>query len=97
MIVVLWPMASTKKSISNPSMVSTAKTAELIKVKKGCFWDVNIALSNELFNIAEKLGVEFHEARSYANHQSYQIHLPSTGVGGHCIPVYPRFLTRLWR
>jgi UDP-N-acetyl-D-mannosaminuronic acid dehydrogenase len=83
-----------KKFISNLSLVSTAKTAELIKVMEGCYRDVNIALANELFNIAGELGVEFYEARSYANHQFCHIHLPSTGVGGHCIPVYPWFLIK---
>ena len=83
-----------KKFISNLSMVSTAKTAELIKVMEGCYRDVNVALANELFKIAEVLGVEFYEARSYANHQFCHIHLPSTGVGGHCIPVYPWFLIK---
>lgn len=83
-----------KKFISNLSMVSTAKTAELIKVMEGCYRDVNVALANELFKIAEELGVEFYEARSYANHPFCHIHLPSTGVGGHCIPVYPWFLIK---
>lgn len=83
-----------KRFISNLSMVSTAKTAELIKVMEGCYRDVNVALANELFKIAEELGVEFYEARSYANHQFCHIHLPSTGVGGHCIPVYPWFLIK---
>lgn len=83
-----------KKFISNLSMVSTAKTAELIKVMEGCYRDVNVALANELSKIAEELGVEFYEARSYANHEFCHIHLPSTGVGGHCIPVYPWFLIK---
>lgn len=82
------------KFISNLSMVSTAKAAELIKVMEGCYRDVNVALANELFKIAEELGVEFYEARNYANHQFCHIHLPSTGVGGHCIPVYPWFLIK---
>jgi UDP-N-acetyl-D-mannosaminuronic acid dehydrogenase len=83
-----------KKFISNLSLVSSARTAELIKVMEGCYRDVNIALANELYEIAQELGVEFYEARSYANHQFCHIHLPSTGVGGHCIPVYPWFLIR---
>ena len=36
--------------------------------------------------------MNFYEAREYANHEYCHIHLPSTGVGGHCIPVYPWFL-----
>lgn len=55
---------------------------------------MNIALANELFRIAEELGIDFYEAREKANHEYCHIHLPSTGVGGHCIPVYPWFLIK---
>lgn len=80
--------------IPNLSLVSSAAVAEFIKVMEGCYRDVNIGLANELFKIAQKLGVDFYEARSYANHPYCHVHLPSTGVGGHCIPVYPWFLIR---
>ena len=83
-----------KKFIPNLHLVSSAKVAEMIKVMEGCYRDVNIALANELFKIARELGVDFFEAREYANHQYCHIHLPSTGVGGHCIPVYPWFLIK---
>jgi UDP-N-acetyl-D-mannosaminuronic acid dehydrogenase len=61
---------------------------------EGYYRDVNIGLANELFKIADELGVDFYEAREYANHEYCHIHLPSTGVGGHCIPVYPWFLIK---
>lgn len=83
-----------RKFISNLHLVSSAKVAEMIKVMEGCYRDVNIALANELFKIAEELGIDFYEARAYANHDYCHIHLPSTGVGGHCIPVYPWFLIK---
>ncbi|MHC1625167.1 MAG: nucleotide sugar dehydrogenase [Methermicoccaceae archaeon] len=73
-------------------LVSSATLAELIKVAEGCYRDVNIALANELFRVASALDVDFYEMREYANHEFCNIHLPSTGVGGHCIPVYPWFL-----
>jgi UDP-N-acetyl-D-mannosaminuronic acid dehydrogenase len=75
-------------------LVSSARVAEMIKVMEGCYRDVNIALANELVKICEELGIEFFEAREHANHQYCHLHLPSTGVGGHCIPVYPWFLIR---
>jgi UDP-N-acetyl-D-mannosaminuronic acid dehydrogenase len=78
--------------IKNLNLVSSAKVAEMIKVMEGCYRDVNIALANELFKICEDLRIDFFEARAYANHEFCHIHLPSTGVGGHCIPVYPWFL-----
>ncbi|MCK9564620.1 MAG: nucleotide sugar dehydrogenase [Methanothrix sp.] len=83
-----------KKFICNLHLVSSAKVAEMIKVMEGCYRDVNIALANELFKICEELGIDFFEARDKANHQFCHIHLPSTGVGGHCIPVYPWFLIK---
>lgn len=74
--------------------VTSAKVAEFVKVIEGCYRDVNIALANELYKIAEELDIDFYEARENANHQYCNIHLPSTGVGGHCIPVYPWFLVK---
>jgi UDP-N-acetyl-D-mannosaminuronic acid dehydrogenase len=82
------------KFIPNLTMVSSARVAEMIKVMEGCYRDVNIALANELYRISKQLDVDFYEARNYANHQYCHIHLPSTGVGGHCIPVYPWFLIK---
>ena len=83
-----------KKFIPNLHLVSSARVAEFIKLMEGCYRDVNIALANELFKIANELGVDFYEAREYANHEYCHIHQPSTGVGGHCIPVYPWFLIK---
>lgn len=83
-----------KKYILNLHLVSSARVAEFIKLIEGCYRDVNISLANELFKIADELDVDFYEAREYANHEYCHIHLPSTGVGGHCIPVYPWFLIK---
>ena len=83
-----------KQFIGNISLVTTARVAEFVKVIEGCYRFTNIALANELFKIAEELQVDFFEARKYANHQYCDIHMSSTGVGGHCIPVYPWFLIK---
>lgn len=83
-----------KKFIPNIKLVSSARVAEFIKIIEGCYRDVNIALANELFKIASILQVDFNEAREFANHTYCNIHLPSTGVGGHCIPYYPWFLIK---
>ncbi|VVB72568.1 UDP-N-acetyl-D-mannosamine dehydrogenase [uncultured archaeon] len=80
--------------IPNLHLVSSARVAEMIKVMEGCYRDVNVALANELLKIAKDMDIDFFEAREYANHQYCHIHLPSTGVGGHCIPVYPWFLIK---
>jgi UDP-N-acetyl-D-mannosaminuronic acid dehydrogenase len=81
-----------RKFIPNLQRVSSSRVAEFVKIIEGSYRDVNIALANEIFKIAEELDIDFHEARDYANHDYCHIHLPSTGVGGHCIPVYPWFL-----
>ena len=83
-----------RKFVPNVHLVSSARVAEFIKVVEGCYRDVNIGLANELFKIADELDLDFYEAREYANHDYCEIHLPSTGVGGHCIPVYPWFLIK---
>ena len=83
-----------KKFVPNIHLVSSARVAEYIKLIEGCYRDVNIALANELFKIAEELDIDFYEARELANHEYCDIHLPSTGVGGHCIPLYPWFLIK---
>lgn len=83
-----------KKFIKDLQQVSSARVAEFIKVIEGCYRDTNIALANELFKIAGELKINFYEAREHANHKYCHIHAPSTGVGGHCIPVYPWFLVK---
>jgi len=83
-----------KRFISNLHLVSSARVAEMIKVMEGCYRDVNICLANELFKICGEIGIDFFEARQHANHQYCNIHQPGTGVGGHCIPVYPWFLIK---
>jgi UDP-N-acetyl-D-mannosaminuronic acid dehydrogenase len=71
-----------------------ATTAECVKVFEGIYRDVNIALANELARVAEPLNVDVNRAIEVANTQPFcEIHSPGPGVGGHCIPLYPHFLT----
>lgn len=75
--------------------VSSATVAEAVKVFEGIYRDVNIALANELALICHELGISPQETFSVANTQPYcHIHNPGCGVGGHCIPVYPYFITK---
>lgn len=76
------------------SLLPDAETAEFAKLAESVYRDVNIALANELARAAETLGVSYAEAAAASNSQPYS-HLlsPGLGVGGHCIPVYPYFLT----
>jgi nucleotide sugar dehydrogenase len=74
--------------------VSSPRVAEFTKLAEGVYRDVNIALANELARLARALGVDFTEVISVANTQPYShLHRPGAGVGGHCIPVYPKLLS----
>ena len=82
--------------------VSDTTTAEVVKLFEGIYRDVNIALSNELALICREIGVSPMEVFPVVNEpfdegrQRYHINLlqPGAGVGGHCIPVYPYFITK---
>jgi nucleotide sugar dehydrogenase len=75
-------------------LLRDAETAEFAKLAESIYRDVNIALANELAMAAERLGVSYTEAARAGNSQPYShLHTPGLGVGGHCIPVYPYFLT----
>jgi nucleotide sugar dehydrogenase len=69
-----------------------AEAAELAKLAETTYRDVNIALANEFAMYAEQIGLDVHEVIAAANSQPFaHIHRPGIAVGGHCIPVYPRF------
>ncbi|MCA9831592.1 MAG: nucleotide sugar dehydrogenase [Dehalococcoidia bacterium] len=71
----------------------SAEAAELSKLAEGAYRDLNIALANELAQVADVHHVDIADVLRAANSQPYShIHVPGTGVGGHCIPVYPQFL-----
>ncbi len=75
---------------------SSPRVAEFAKLAEGVYRDVNIALANELARLSRSIGVDFNEIIEVANTQPYaHIHKPGAGVGGHCIPIYPRFLSWL--
>ena len=77
-----------------PIHVTDCVTAELVKVVENTFRDVNIAFANELALLCEELGVDVWETIRLANeHPRVSILSPGPGVGGHCIPVDPHFLS----
>ena len=70
-----------------------ATTAEMCKLMENTYRDVNIALANALANIADEIDIDINKAIKLANHHPrVNIHTPSIGVGGHCIPVDPWFI-----
>ena len=75
--------------------VGTLEAAESAKLMGMLYRDVNIALANELAAFCELAGVDFERVRKAANSDGESsLLLPGIGVGGHCTPVYPYFLTR---
>jgi len=69
-----------------------AEAAELTKLLETTYRDVNIALANEFAVYADSIGVDVDRVIDAANSQPFShIHRPGIAVGGHCIPVYPRF------
>ena len=72
--------------------MGSAEAAELTKLAETTYRDVNIALANEFARFADRAGIDIDLVIDAANSQPFShIHRPGIGVGGHCIPVYPRF------
>ncbi|MGB0683770.1 MAG: UDP-N-acetyl-D-mannosamine dehydrogenase [Magnetovibrionaceae bacterium] len=80
-------------AISGECHLTTAHTAELVKLAENAYRDVNIAFANELARVSETLGVDVWDAIRLANrHPRVDILKPGPGVGGHCIAVDPWFI-----
>ena len=77
--------------------VSTPKEAELTKLLENTFRHVNIALVNELAMFAHELGIDVWEAIDAASTKPFGFmrFTPGPGVGGHCLPIDPSYLS--WR
>ena len=75
--------------------VSTAATAEAVKLTENIFRSVNIALVNELKMIYHKMGIDIWEVIDAAKTKpfGYMPFYPGPGLGGHCIPIDPFYLT----
>ena len=75
--------------------VSSPKEAELTKLLENTFRHVNIALVNELAIFANQLGIDIWESIDAASTKpfGYMRFTPGPGVGGHCLPVDPSYLS----
>jgi UDP-N-acetyl-D-glucosamine dehydrogenase len=75
--------------------VRSTRTAELAKLFENTFRAVNIGLVNELAMMAKLLGVDVWEVISAAGTKPYGFtpFYPGPGIGGHCIPIDPHYLT----
>lgn len=75
--------------------VSDTKTAEAVKLTENIFRSVNIALVNELKVVYEGMGIDVHEVIDAAATKPFGFmkFTPGPGLGGHCIPIDPFYLT----
>ncbi|WP_035262039.1 nucleotide sugar dehydrogenase [Desulfonatronum lacustre] len=75
--------------------VSSTRTAEAVKLMENIFRSVNIALVNELKTAFMKMGIDIFEVVRAASTKpfGYMPFYPGPGLGGHCIPIDPFYLT----
>jgi UDP-N-acetyl-D-glucosamine dehydrogenase len=78
-------------------MVSSPEAAELTKLLENIFRSVNIALVNELAMLTDRMGIDIWEVVDAASTKPYGFMRfdPGPGMGGHCMPVDPFYLS--WR
>ena len=77
--------------------VSTPEVAEMTKLLENIFRSVNIALVNELAMLTDRMGIDIWEVVEAASTKPYGFMRfePGPGMGGHCLPVDPFYLS--WR
>jgi UDP-N-acetyl-D-glucosamine dehydrogenase len=75
--------------------VSTPEVAEMAKLLENIFRSVNIALVNELAMLADRMGIDIWEVVDAAASKPFGFMRfePGPGMGGHCLPVDPFYLT----
>jgi UDP-N-acetyl-D-glucosamine dehydrogenase len=77
--------------------VGSPETAEMTKLLENIFRSVNIALVNEMSMLADRMGIDIWEVVDAASTKPFGFMRfePGPGMGGHCLPVDPFYLT--WR
>ena len=75
--------------------VSSAEAAEMVKLLENTFRSINIGLVNEMAIMCDKLGVNVWDVIEAAATKpfGYMKFLPGPGLGGHCIPIDPYYLS----
>jgi len=84
-----------EKIVDKVVTVSSTETAEMVKLLENTFRAINIGLANEIAIICEKLGVNVWEVIDAAATKpfGYMKFSPGPGLGGHCIPIDPHYLS----
>jgi UDP-N-acetyl-D-glucosamine dehydrogenase len=82
-------------AVDNIVPVSSARTAEMVKLFENIYRAVNIALVNELKLVSQRLNIDVWEVIQAAATKpfGFQAFWPGPGLGGHCIPIDPFYLT----
>ena len=75
--------------------VSSTRAAEMTKLLENIFRCVNIALMNELLQVSERMGINIWEVVDAAKTKPFGFmpFYPGPGLGGHCIPIDPFYLS----
>ncbi|MGI9211124.1 MAG: nucleotide sugar dehydrogenase [Methylococcaceae bacterium] len=75
--------------------VSSTRTAEMIKLLENIHRAINIGLVNEMKIVADRMGIDIHEVIRVAATKPFGFtpYYPGPGLGGHCIPIDPFYLT----
>jgi UDP-N-acetyl-D-glucosamine dehydrogenase len=75
--------------------VSSTRTAEMTKLLENIHRAVNVGLVNEMKIIADRMGIDIHEVIRAASTKPFGFvpYYPGPGLGGHCIPIDPFYLT----
>ena len=89
--------AAYRRLVPSVHLVSSARAAEMSKLLENTYRAVNIALVNEMAQLAHELEIDIWEVVDAAATKpfGYQAFYPGPGVGGHCIPLDPQYLA--WR
>jgi UDP-N-acetyl-D-glucosamine dehydrogenase len=87
--------AAYSRLVRSVHVVSSARAAELTKLLENTYRAVNIALVNEMAVFCHELGIDLWDAiRAAATKPfGFQPFFPGPGVGGHCIPIDPNYLS----
>lgn len=88
-------MALYEAAIDTVVPVSNTRTAEMTKLLENIHRAVNIGLVNEMKVVADKMGIDIHEVIRAAATKPFGFvpYYPGPGLGGHCIPIDPFYLT----
>lgn len=88
-------MAMYQQVIDQVVPVSSTRTAEMVKLLENIHRAVNIGLVNEMKIVADRMGIDIYEVIQAAATKPFGFtpYYPGPGLGGHCIPIDPFYLT----